>query len=301
MKKIIEKSIKRIFPRSKIISYSQFKEGLVNPTYKVFILNPRKKLVLKLYNLENQKDVEKTINIFKYLYSMEFPVPEIYSNFVLEGKGVVIMNYISGESGLKVYNKSSILVKRNLLKNVGKLLKKLHKVDIPSFWIHSRHEVKSEKEWINWTQLRIKKYLKFVKENMEEKYYKFLKREFSEFFVLLKKDISFVPLHWDYHLENLISTKEGKIIGLLDFDNAMKGHSYSDIGQSKYYLRFFSDDYKNFDYFLKGYGIKTKVEKKLIQGYFLLHLVAITRNLWNRKKHVKLIEKHYQIFDELMN
>jgi Ser/Thr protein kinase RdoA (MazF antagonist) len=295
-----EKEIQKSFPKAKIISYNRFKEGLVNPTYKINIKNPKKTVVIKLYKIENLKNIKKTIEIFDYLSKRKFPVPKIYSNNIFENQGIVVLEHFRGENALELYNKSPNKIKQKLLENSGKLLRRLHKIKIPEFWIHNKHEVKSEKEWIKWTQLRVKKYLKFAKENLDKKYYDFLKEEFQDFLRLLKKDVNFVPLHWDYHLSNMITTKKGEVVGLLDFDNAMKGHSFADIGQSKYFIRFWSKDYENFDYFLKGYGVKNKEQEKLIHGYFLLHLVAVTRNIWGKKKYNWIFKKHHKMLDEVM-
>ncbi len=95
---------------------------------------------------------------------------------------------------------------------------------------------------------------------------------------------------------------DGQLTGVFDFDNAMKGHSLGDIGQTAYWIKFEINGYENFKSFLNGYknGF-TKKELILIRGYFLLHLLAVSRSIWFRQKKFKwIIDKHKQILEEMM-
>ena len=120
---IAEKEIQKSFPKSKIISYNRFKEGLVNPTYKVNIKNPKKTLVVKLYKIKNSKNIKKTIEIFDYLSKRKFPVPKIYSNTIFEKQGIIIIEHLRGENALELYNKSPNKIKQKLLENSGILVR----------------------------------------------------------------------------------------------------------------------------------------------------------------------------------
>ena len=299
-RKRVETEIKKTFPNSEMIKYTKFSKGLVSPTYKVKIKNPKRTLVVKIYSIKNKSDIGKNSKILKYLDSKKIPVPQIYSNTAFKDQGILIMNYVKGENAIELYNKSTDKVKRKILFNHGKLLKKIHSLKHGDLCIHNKHDATNIKLWIKWTRSRAKKYLNFAKNNFAKKYYRFLKNELSEFLKLLNEDSNFVPLHWDYHLANLIVTKKGKIAAILDFDQAMKGENFSDIGISKYFLRFDSDDSENFKYFLKGYGVNSKTHEELINGYFLLHLMAVTRSLWTKKKYSWIINKHYMMLDEIM-
>ena len=298
----IENEIRKTFSDSSIISYKKFNSGLVSPTYKVRIKNPQKILVVKIYKAKNHLLAHTNENVSNYLFKMEFPVPQIYSSTLFKKQEIVVMKYIGGKNALSVYKNSSISKKRKILKNLGILMRKLHVLKIPTQWIHHKHEVKNKKEWINWTKNRIKRYLSFAKENLNLKHYLFLKKEFKNFLSLLRKDLEFVPLHWDYHLDNILVDSQGNISGLFDFDNAMKGHSLADLGQARYWLRFSLKDFQAFEYFLEGYGKSVRdKERTLIRGYCLLHLVAVTRSIWSKKRRLKwIIEEHKNILDELM-
>jgi len=298
----IENEIRKTFSDSSIISYKKFNSGLVSPTYKVRIKNPQKILVVKIYKAKNHLLAQTNENVSNYLFKRGFPVPRVYSRTLFKKQEIVVMNYIWGKNALSVYKNSSISKKRKILKNLGILMKRIHTLKIPSQWIHHKHEIKNKKEWINWTKNRIKRYLSFAKENLNLKHFLFLKKEFKNFLSLLRKDLEFVPLHWDYHLDNILVDSQGNISGLFDFDNAMKGHSLADLGQTKYWVRFTLKDFQAFEYFLEGYGKSFRDEEKnLIRSYCLLHLVAVTRSIWSKKRKLKwIIEEHKKILDELM-
>jgi len=106
-----------------------------------------------------------------------------------------------------------------------------------------------------------------------------------------------VGLHWDYHFTNLIGVN-GKIKGVLDFDNAIKGHNLADIGQTLYwmYLQF---NVFAFEEYCNWYGL-TSVEKKLVFGYFVLHLLAVSRSTWGKESLEWLKGKHMAMVEGLV-
>jgi len=296
----IETLIRKSFPDSKIENYEQFSTGLVSPTYKVKIKNPKKTLVVKLGKLKNKSRFHQNNKILNYLNENNLPAPKVFFDGVIDKKFITIMDYSSGDVASKIYRKANPHLKKKILIEAGKKLRLIHNLKIPSFWVHQHHEVKTKEEWKEWTKLRIEKYLDFFKDKLEEDY-DFLEKELEEFWDVLKKEkIDFVPLHWDYHLHNINVDTKGDVTGIFDFDNAMKGHSLGDLGQSAYWLRFEMDDYKNFENILKGYKSKyTKNELRLIRGYYLLHLLAVSRSIWFKKKRLGwIIDKHKEILDE---
>ncbi len=299
----IEILIKKSFPESTIKNYSQFSTGLVSPTFKVKIKHPSKTLVVKLGKLKDKIKFHQSNKILNYLNKNDIPAPKVFFDGISDRKFVTIMDYSYGEVASKVYEKADTKLKKQILIDAGQKLKLIHSIKIPSFWVHQYHEVRNKEEWKKWTKLRIEKYLDFLRNKLDDDY-DFLEKELSEFWIILKKEkIDFVSLHWDYHLHNINVNIKGEITGIFDFDNAMKGHSLADLGQSAYWLRFEMNDYKNFNSFLKGYKNKfTTKELKLIRGYYLLHLLAVTRSLWFKQKKLGwIIDKHREILKELKN
>jgi aminoglycoside phosphotransferase (APT) family kinase protein len=297
----IEVLIRKSFPNSKIESYNQFSTGLTDPAFKVTIFNPKKNLVIKLTKLKRKSGSHQNNKILNYLNENKLPAPRVFFDGISDKKFITIMDYSSGEVASKIYQKANLQLRKKILIDVGRKLKSIHNLKIPSFWVHQHHEVKDKKEWKKWTKLRIDKYLTFLKNKLSN-HYDFLEEELNEFWKILEKEkIDFVPLHWDYHLHNINVNTKGEVTGIFDFDNAMKGHSLADLGQSAYWLRFEMNDYENFDSFLKGYKNKfTRKELKLIRGYYLLHLLAVTRSLWFKQKRLGwIIDKHKEILEEL--
>lgn len=300
--KKVEKEIQKTFPQGKIIEYEQFKKGLVHQTYKVRIKDPTRYLVVRLYKTKNTKKVNTNINALTFLHKKGFPTPKTYSNSLFANYGIIIMEYLKGEQAEKIFLNSSEKIKMKILRNAGALIRKLHKMHIPRFWIHYKHEIKNKKEWIQWINKRIEKYLAFAKGNLNSEYYQFLKKEFKELISILNQKMEFVPMHWDFHLGNILVNKNGDITGIIDFDNILKGDSLAELGQTHHSLRFSTKDYEYFQYFLLGYNKKlTKKEEKLILGYSLLHNVAVTRSIWKKKRRLSwIIKENLKIIKEIM-
>lgn len=299
-KERIEKLIRKSFPSSKIKNYKQFSTGLVSPTFKVEIISPKKIIVVKLSKNKNKKRIDTNNQILNYLNKHKIPCPKVFFTGIFDKKIITIMEYVQGNVVSSEYKKNR-RIRKKILENAGKNLKKIHSLKIPSFWIHQHHEIKTEKEWKKWTKLRVKKYLEFFQKKLP-KHNSYLKEELNKFLNVLEKEkkIKFVSLHWDYHLSNLNVNNKGELTGVFDFDNAMKGHNLADIGQTAYWIKFHTKDYANFKYFLKGYKIKfSEKELILIRGYFLLHLLAVSRTIWFKKKRLGwIIKEHENILDE---
>lgn len=296
----IERFLQKVYPRAKIKKFEQFSTGLVSPTFKVEIINPTKILVVKLGKLKHKNKTHQNNKILKYLNENNIPAPKVLLDGTFDGKFITIMGYCPGSVASKVYEKGDQNLRQKILFDAGKDLKKIHTLEIPPFWIHQHHEIKNKKEWKKWTKIRINKYLSFFRGKLDN-YYNFLEITLNEFWDILKdEEIDFVPLHWDYHLSNLNVNLKGEITGIFDFECAMKGHSLGDIGQTAYWVRFQSNEYQNFQNFLKGYKKRfTENELKLIKGYFLLHLLAVSRTIWFRQKKLAwIIDKHKQMLDE---
>jgi len=297
----LEEKLRMIFPNSKIKNYEKFKTGITSSsTFKVNIINPKKSLAVKLSKLGNRKRIEKNNQILNYLRKNKIPAPKIFFSGVFDKKFITIMENIEGDVASEMYKRNKKLRKKILISS-GRVLNQIHSLKIPKFWSHQHHEIKGKKEWKKWTELRVKKYLQFFQKKFLE-YHPFLKKELSYFLNIIKNEnIKFVPLHWDYHLSNINVNNKGKIIGVFDFENAMKGHNLADIGQTAYWIKFYTKDYKNFEYFLRGYKKNfSKKELDIIKGYFLLHLLAVSRTIWRRQPRLNwIIREHKKILDEI--
>lgn len=302
-KKRIERLIKKLFKNAEIISYEKLENGLVHSTFKVNISNPSKKIIVRLSKKKNLDKITKNNKVLNYLHDNNIPAPKIYLQQIYHNQLITIMEFLKGLDAEKFYIKSNQNKKAMILKDAGKTLKRIHNLKIPEFWKHQKHEIKNKRDWVKWTKERIEKYLIFAKKFLPE-YYDYLKEELHKFQKTLiseKEKIIFSPLHWDYHLANMNINSKGKITGVFDFDNCMKGHNLADIGQTKYWIWFRMKNPENFRYFLEGYKKRfTKKEIQLINGYFLLHMLAVTRTIWKKQPRLTwIIKEHKKILDQL--
>ena len=294
--------VQKIFPGSKIISYKKFKTVLVNPPYKIKINKPPKNLVIKISKLKRKYHLELSDKSLKYIYEKGIPSPKVYFSGKYNNQFISAMDFVQGKTALEIFRKTNTNIKVKLLKNVGTELKKIHSLKIPSFWVHPKHEIKTERLWKVWTYQRILKYLEFIK-NKWPNFYPLLEERLGIFKeTLINFEFSLVPLHWDYHLSNINAQPNGKITGIFDLENLMKGHNLADIGQTVYWLHLDSDSNKYSKYFLKGYKKQfNKKELLLIEGYEILHILAVTRSIWFKQKRLGwLIKKHKKMLEEIL-
>src|SRR3989338_8933508 len=103
LKSRVQNEIRRNFPKASIISYKKFDSGLVSPTYKVKLRNPRISLVVKIYKAKNHRLARANETITRYLFSKRFPVPRIYSDTLFKKQEIVVINYFFCNNSLSAY------------------------------------------------------------------------------------------------------------------------------------------------------------------------------------------------------
>ena len=297
-KKVIS-AIRDCFPEADITSISKFSGGLTSSVYKVEIHNPDKILAVKIFPKKLESNVEKSINISNYLLEHNLPASRGYGLFKDNNEGSVVMDCLSGRAVSEAWETASIENQKKILVNSGAILRKIHNLKIPTFWIHQKHEVTSTEEWVNWTNLRIKKYLIFIQENLDKEVVNFLNLAFKRLQDLyqLHPDFNFVPLHWDYHFSNINIDDNFNISGLFDFDNAMKGHDMADLGQTVYWLILQQkvSEKETFGNLFVGYGDLSLIDREFVQLHFLLFLAGVMRSTWSKEKLKWLKNSHIEI------
>lgn len=294
--------IQQCFPLSAIRSVEKFPAGLQSDVYKVEINNPDKILAVKFFPEKVKLKVEKSVKISNYVSDHNIQSPQTY---VIENEtegGYVIMDCLPGNTASEVWEKMVSKEKHlTILSSIGAALKRIHNLEIPQFWTHEKHEINSQKEWIEWTDMRINKYLIAAKEIVNEETFDFLTKKFQRLQELynIYPDFRFVPLHWDYHLLNINVDDGGEVSGVFDFDNAMKGHDMADLGQTMYWL-IMKQNISNsevFEYLLRGYGEVSQVDREFIYLHFLLFTAAVMRSKWARDDLRWLTEKYLEVLD----
>lgn len=285
--------IHKVFPKAKISSTKRLTGGLMNKVYRVHITNPNKTLVVRMAKSKYHERIATNNKILNYL-SAYIPTPRLLSESFHEEYSITLMTFLKGRSAISFYNKSTKKVQERILHELGKHLKVLHSLRIPRYWSHFSHKIPSTKEWRSWTKNRSKKYLAFAKSHLSPEEYKFVKAELSNFNVVLEKTkFKLVPLHWDFHLGNVSAMGDGKVTGIFDFDCAMKGHALSDVGQFYSTLILKTRDPSRICALLKAYNPRlTKNDEILIQGYALLHDLAVLRSNFHKERLKWLMDKY---------
>jgi Ser/Thr protein kinase RdoA (MazF antagonist) len=294
-------AIHKIFPEAVIESVVKFSKGLTSNVFKVEIRNPDKTLVIKFFPKKIESKVEKSAKISSYLKENNLPSPQTYDIIKNEEEGSVVMDYMPGNVASEVWETASKEKQSTILVHSGEMLKKIHNLEIPPFWVHQKHEITSQKEWIEWINIRIKKYLEAVQENVSKEIFDFLSIKFKRLQDLYENHPSFrfVPLHWDYHLSNINVDENGEMSGVFDFDNAMKGHDMADLGQTVYWLIMEQkiSDLKMFENLFNGYGNLSEIDKEFVYLHFLLFLAGVMRSTWPKDNLKWLNEIHLEMLE----
>lgn len=291
-------AVHRIFKDAVIGSVEKFSKGLASSVYKVEIRNLDKILAVKFFPKKIEARVEKSALISNYVGENNIPSAQTY-DIVKDEEGWAVMDCLPGKVASEAWETATTEGQHKILVNSGAMLKRIHNLEIPPFWVHQKHEVTSQKEWIEWTKLRIHKYLSAAEVNLEKELVDFLKMKFSRLQELYDAypDFRFVPLHWDYHLSNINIDDNGEISGVFDFDNAMKGHDIADLGQTVYWLVMQQkiSDTGTFEKLFTGYGKLLQVDREFIYLHFLLFLAGVMRSTWPKKDLKWLNDSHVEV------
>ncbi len=295
----VSTAVHKIFPIADIRSCEKFSKGLSSSVYKVEVHNPDKSLAVKFFSKKIESRVEKSVQISNYLKENSLPSPQTYDLVKTDGEGWVVMECMPGHVSSEVWETASNKNQSIILVHSGAILKKIHDLKIPPFWIHQKHEVTSQKEWIEWTKVRILKYLVFAQDSLNKNVADFLETQFSRLEELYDahSNFRFVPLHWDYHLSNINIDENMEISGIFDFDNAMKGHDMADLGQTVYWLIIQQkiSEREMFEKLFTGYGKLTLPDREFVYLHFLLFLVGVMRSTWMKDDLKWLNEIHVEV------
>ncbi len=292
-------AVHKIHPEAVVASVVKFSKGLTSSVYKVELRNPDKAFVIKLFPKKIEAKVEKSARISDYVRESNLPSPHTYDIVKNDDGGWVVMDCLQGNVVSEYLETVNLEKQYTILINSGAMLKRIHDLEIPSFWIHQKHEITSKKEWVEWIRLRIQKYLVFAQENLENELFDFLRIKFTRLQDLYDDhpNFRFVPLHWDYHFSNINVDENMEISGVFDFDNAMKGHDMADIGQTVYWLMIQQKilDIKKFEHFFTGYGKLSQSDREFIYLHSQLFLAGVMRSTWQKSDLKWLNDLHVEV------
>lgn len=243
--------------------------GMMNTNYIIFSRNA--KHIFRQNNSKNLKQVQFEIEILRYLEQKNFPSPRIRKmtnnkdTAIFQKKPCWAYKYIEGENFTVVIPAA--------IKQIGVLLGELHKL-LRNFKPSVTKQTRDPEEL-----------KKIVKRNKQKMIHSRLisPKELIEFMEVELEKFSFpsrLPVgitHQDVKPDNII-VKNGKIEGIIDFDNAYRGVLLHDITTTIIWTCF-NDNKLNFKLataFLSGYNSQramTRLEKKFLLASIRFRLV----------------------------
>lgn len=290
--------ISQTFSNSKISNIEFLPEGLTSKVFLISIENPKLEIILKEFAIKTSRDIEKDLGIQKLLETKGLKVAKVFGSSFESNPGILLLEKLPGKAGSDLFKVSNSKDREKIMFSAGANLRKIHQIykteEIPTIWQISKVTIKTADDWVNWTKLRVEKYLKFSAENLNPD----TCRKITETFKFLEEDLTqnapvIVPLHWDYHLGNLLFNDNLEVVATLDFATAMPGDPLADLGQALYWQIIKFGNREHFEDILKGYSTDfNDRDLQLIEAYYLLHLLAVSRNTWQLEDLEWLKEKH---------
>ena len=262
--------------------------------YKI-ILEDGRNLFVKIFPISYENRIKKEEIALRLLKNTEIPAPKLfYINYEFNnGEGVLIQEYIEGRSLKNILKKGSF--NKRTLEESGKFLAKLHKYSFMGEWQDPKSKIKSKEEWIkekvkkrnnsNIENLKKLEILSAEKIRRMEKYIDNFEKELNSY------DFKLCPLHGDYNLENIM-INEGKVKGILDFEQHHMGHNLSDLGIAYYWFKFEGFE-RLFNFFLEGYKKEFAVKMditRFLHGYYIMQVIGAISFLSKEKSSEKPLE-----------
>jgi Ser/Thr protein kinase RdoA (MazF antagonist) len=265
----------------------RFESGVLNDNY--LVATGKNKYIFRVYNFKNEEQVKFEAEILEFLQRKGFPSPKLLANrenkiiSVFNDKPCVVYEFIEG--------RPIETVSSELMGQIGEAMAKMHNLlkDFKPSVKKSTWEpeelrklvAESKNEMLNSGFPRVKELMDFVETELA-------KYNFSD---ELPKGIT----HQDIKPENII-IKDGKIAGIVDFDNSYFGAFLHDITTTIIWTCFENNELnKNLlDALLDGYekerkltalekeylsnGIKFRLVREVFIGPFVtMHLPELSR------------------------
>lgn len=275
---ISEETIKRILQKYKLgrlFAIEEVKTGLINP---IFIVN--KQYILRV-NTKQTKECKRKFEKEAFLYSLlsqsDIPTPECIaydsSGDVIK-EDYLLIAYIEGETLIEAFKKGNKEVQSKLAFQLGEIAKKIHSVNV--YEVLSRNDLFEDREsWYKTAESEFIEYFELVKKKhlLSEKTIDYIEAVSKEFTSLGNFSEKVTLIHGDFSCNNF-QVRNGKIVGVFDFEMAKLGDPYYDL--QKLPINFQLGDEFDQDAFLAGYGqeVMSADEKTRLKRY------ALSQGLW---------------------
>ncbi|OHA15166.1 MAG: hypothetical protein A3G52_03490 [Candidatus Taylorbacteria bacterium RIFCSPLOWO2_12_FULL_43_20] len=202
----------------KIKQIKAFPKGNINESY--FVDSELGSYVFRIYFHKQKKEIEDDLKLLRRLKGIPVPRPEVFKGgeiHKLGDKWVVLFSFLPG-----AHAKDFDI---NLLSEVGKFLGVFHKLSKKSKWRGPKTK------FYGLTRSKIHE-IKLVIEKTDIPHKKFFPEILGELEMnLIRRRLPEGPIHTDVKPENVLF-KDGKLSGVLDFDNAYVGPLILDVSKS---------------------------------------------------------------------
>jgi Ser/Thr protein kinase RdoA (MazF antagonist) len=277
----LEYVIKKL--NKKIRKIKRFSSGIINETYLVTFFD-QSEIVVRIYNKERKvKEVAREIAIMEQLRKKGISIPEIYTvnnkkylYFKDENKKnriAVCMEFINGTE-LQPNDHSIIPV---CATTQSKMHSILTKKNIPLK--EKQRSILKIKKWMN-KEVALAINNKNIKKEIKNQILKKYKSILCDWKINQKSllEIPFGVVHLDYDSSNIL-IKNGKISGIIDFDDITDSPLLVDLGFSLWWWLFFNFEKSNLKVgkeYVKSYSKNRKLTEKEKD---LLSFVIRVRNM----------------------
>jgi aminoglycoside phosphotransferase (APT) family kinase protein len=230
-----------------------FTGGKRTTNYKIRLKESEQKFVLRIYP-ENDRSCHKEFTLQNTLKN-HLPVPEMY--YLNEDKLIIdkpfsIVQFLDGIT-LEKYLAGNNTISEALAQKIGELLAIIHQKEFEGLLEENSQHTDGLPLILSWYDYLlnnraverlgtrvINKLKKFIQENNE---------------LLGRMAQNFVFSHGDFRPANIM-VKDGRLIGIIDWEGALSAPDYYDIGQFTRYKEHMSEKAKN--RFISGYNQNTR-------------------------------------------
>ncbi len=230
-----------------------FTGGKRTTNYKLRLKESGQKFVLRIYP-ENDRSWHKEFTLQNTLKNY-LPVPEMYylnEDRLIIDKPFSIVQFLDGIT-LDKYLAGNNCISESLAQKIGELLAIIHQKEFEGLLEENSQHTDGLPLILSWYDYLlnnraverlgtrvINKLKKFIQENNE---------------LLGRMAQNFVFSHGDFRPANIM-VKDGRLIGIIDWEGALSAPDYYDIGQFTRYKEHMSDKAKN--RFISGYNQNTR-------------------------------------------
>lgn len=296
--KYIYDYIEKIFPSIKIITISKM-NGLSQSEVFLIKLSNNKKIVLKKYPEKYRARFNGEIEILKELEYVDIPSPNLI-DFDIENL-LLIEEFIEGNLLFEEMKRDGFEL--NVMKDVGEILAKLHKIPISEIW-QDKNKINTREDWLKFTEARNKSNLKDLQTNdiISSEQLSIISDYLEKFMKALNKsDLFLCPIHGDYNPMNILIRGE-KTGGVFDFEIHRIAHNLNDLGIVYYWYEFYNKR-ELFAPFIEGYSQEiniTSEDRYLIESYYIMQVIGAISFLVKNKLDEKAVERLKTLLNEFL-